>query len=82
MAKISDQYNESTRWQDLSLACDVFVPATSAEFRTGDWRTDVPVFDAEKCKQCLLCTPVCPDSSIPVKDGKRLDFDFDHHERR
>ena len=22
--------------------------------------------------------PFCPDSSIPVKDGKRADFDFDH----
>ena len=28
--------------------------------------------------QCLLCAPVCPDSSIPVKNGKRLDFDYDH----
>jgi pyruvate ferredoxin oxidoreductase delta subunit len=26
----------------------------------------------------MLCVPVCPDSSIPVKDGKRLDFDFMH----
>ena len=26
----------------------------------------------------LLCVPVCPDVSIPVKDGKRLDFDYDH----
>ncbi|ECZ9242415.1 ferredoxin, partial [Salmonella enterica subsp. enterica serovar Typhimurium] len=22
--------------------------------------------------------PCCPDSAIPVKDGKRLDFDMDH----
>ena len=33
---------------------------------------------ADKCRQCLLCAPVCPDSSIPVKNGKRLDFDYDH----
>ena len=33
---------------------------------------------AEKCKQCLLCAPFCPDSSIPVREGKRLDFDYDH----
>ena len=26
----------------------------------------------------MLCVPFCPDSSIPVKDGKRLDFDFKH----
>jgi pyruvate ferredoxin oxidoreductase delta subunit len=26
----------------------------------------------------MFCVPYCPDSSIPVKDGKRLDFDFMH----
>ncbi|MDN0034033.1 4Fe-4S binding protein, partial [Oscillibacter valericigenes] len=26
--------------------------------------------------QCLLCAPVCPDMSIPVKDGKRGDFNY------
>ena len=37
-----------------------------------------PVLVQDKCRQCLLCVPVCPDVSIPVKDGKRLDFDYDH----
>ncbi len=26
----------------------------------------------------MLCVPFCPDASIPVKDGKRLDFDYIH----
>ena len=42
------------------------------------WQDLSPVFIEDKCKQCLLCVPVCPDSSIPVEDGKRLDFDYDH----
>ena len=46
--------------------------------RTGEWRSDVPVWDASRCKQCLLCAPYCPDSSIPVQAGRRLDFDLDH----
>ena len=50
----------------------------SRTFCTGEWRTKTPVSDWEKCTQCLLCTPVCPDSCIPVKDGKREDFDLDH----
>ena len=36
------------------------------------------VFKADLCKQCLLCAPVCPDSSIPVAEGKRGEFDYDH----
>ena len=38
----------------------------------------MPVWESDKCKQCLLCAPFCPDSSIPVQDGKRLGFDLDH----
>lgn len=73
-----EHINETINWKNITPGGDIYEAATSKEFITGDWRTDVPVFIAEKCKQCLLCTPVCPDSSIPVIDGKRLDFDFDH----
>ena len=35
-----------------------------------------PVINWDKCKQCLLCVPVCPDMSIPVVDSKRGDFNY------
>ena len=76
--KVSEMYTETSNWKELTPGCDVYVAGTSKEFRTGDWRTDMPVFIAEKCKQCLLCVPACPDSSIPVTDGKRGEFDLDH----
>ena len=70
--------NGQTRHQDLTEGMMMFAGGTSRSFHTGEWRTNTPVFDADKCKQCLLCAPVCPDSSIPVKDSKRGDFDLDH----
>ena len=70
--------NEKITWQELTTGVEIYEPATSLLVETGDWRVDVPVFKEDKCKQCLLCVPFCPDSSIPVKDGKRLDFDFKH----
>ncbi len=70
--------NETVRWQDLTPGCIINGGGTAKEFNTGEWRIDTPVFLADKCTQCLLCTPVCPDSSIPVVDGKRQDFDYDH----
>ena len=74
----STEIHERSPWQDITEGNKIFEPATSRHFCTGEWRTSTPVFDEDKCKQCLLCFPVCPDSSVPVKDGKRQDFDYDH----
>ena len=70
--------DEHTPWQGLTEGLQMFAGGTSRFFATGEWRTNTPVFLKEKCRQCLLCTPVCPDSCIPVTDGKRGDFDYDH----
>ena len=70
--------NEKSPWQDMTPGGIVLGGGNSVDVRTGDWRTVSPKFHADKCRQCLLCFPVCPDSSIPVVDGKRLDFDYDH----
>ena len=70
--------NEKTPHQGLTEGLMLFAGGTSKQFNTGEWRTNTPVFDKELCKQCLLCAPVCPDGSIPVKDGKRTEFDYDH----
>ena len=67
--------NEKTPHEQLTEGLMMFAGGTS---NTGEWRTNTPVFHKEKCKQCLLCAPVCPDSSIPVKNGERLAFDMDH----
>ena len=78
MEKIQDRINEQSPWEHITEGNKIFEAATAREFCTGEWRTSTPVFDREKCKQCLLCAPVCPDSSIPVKNGERLAFDLDH----
>lgn len=69
---------EKSPWQDITEGNHIYDGGTSRDFNTGEWRTDTPVFKKELCTQCLLCAPVCPDSSIPVKDGERLDFDLDY----
>lgn len=78
MATDISKITEKSPWQELTEGNKVYGGATSVHFHTGEWRTNTPVFDADKCTQCLLCAPVCPDSSIPVKNGERGDFDLDH----
>ena len=70
--------NEKTPHQELTEGLMIFDGGSSRLFNTGEWRTNTPVLHMDLCRQCLLCAPVCPDSSVPVKDGKRLDFDYDH----
>ena len=72
------QQDINVKWQDLTPGCVVMGSGTAEEFNTGEWRVNVPVLDMDKCKQCLMCVPVCPDSSIPVKNQKREDFDLMH----
>ena len=70
--------HEDIAWQDLTTGCEIYEPGTSVLTKTGEWRSRTPIWDTTKCKQCLMCTPYCPDASIPVVDGKRTDFDYDH----
>ena len=70
--------NEQTPHQNVTEGLMMFAAGASKEFNTGEWRTNTPVVKAELCKQCMLCAPVCPDSAIPVVDGKRGEFDLDH----
>ncbi len=78
MTRRAQDINEQTPWQEMTPGGEIAEGGTARAVRTGEWRSDVPVWEPEKCKQCLLCAPFCPDSSIPVWDGRRLDFDFDH----
>lgn len=78
MALKASKINEKMVWQDLTEGLQIHEPATSKRFETGEWRTSTPIWDPEKCKQCLLCVPYCPDTCITVKDGKRGDFDYQH----
>ena len=70
--------SEHSPWQEMTPGGEIYEGGTARAVRTGEWRSDVPVWDASRCKECLLCAPYCPDSSIPVQAGRRLDFDLDH----
>jgi len=66
-------------WQEMTHGSHVFKAGNALEFQTGDWRSHTPVFLAEKCKQCMLCTLACPDSAIPVNaEGNVEGFDLDY----
>jgi pyruvate ferredoxin oxidoreductase delta subunit len=38
----------------------------AAEFKTGDWRSNVPVFVEENCIHCMFCWIYCPDTAVEI----------------
>lgn len=66
-------------WKEITPGGMIPYPGNAELFKTGDWRSMMPIWLEEKCKQCLLCYPICPDTSILINaEGKRVDFDYDH----
>ena len=72
------ELQEDVSWHDITPGGNIYAEGNSEDYNTGDWRVNRPIWNEEKCKQCLLCFPVCPDSSIIIEDGKLTEFDMYH----
>ena len=75
-----DELNPNTSLENLTIGGNIYTAGNAKEFKTGDWRSMMPVWHEEKCKQCLLCYPVCPDASVTVdkETGKMTGIDYEH----
>ena len=61
--------NEIT-WRDLNVGFVVDEPGSARVYRTGDWRSQRPVYSKEVCIGCGTCYIYCPDMAIKIlKDG-------------
>lgn len=76
--KAGHQCAQEPAWHELPKGGLMVEPGSAKQYKTGDWRTERPIWDAEKCSSCLLCWMYCPDSSILVEDGKVVGIDYDH----
>lgn len=45
-------------------------PGSSAQNKTGNWRTYRPVIDKNICISCSMCSKICPEACIGMKTGK------------
>ena len=50
----------------------------SKKYKTGEWRSQRPEVDKEKCTNCLSCWIYCPDNSIIVENEKMVGFKYSH----
>ena len=70
------EYEELRDWKEQSLAGIIFEAGNSKYYETGSWRTFRPIWDPDKCIQCMRCFYLCPDSAIIIEDGKVVGIDY------
>jgi pyruvate ferredoxin oxidoreductase delta subunit len=61
----------------ISVGASVNIPGSSAEYKTGGWRTLIPEVKVEKCTRCKQCVDFCPDGAISMgKEAAEFDFEY------
>lgn len=55
--------NEIT-WKDLEIGCIVTEPGSASQYKTGDWKSQRPVLNKDRCIQCGICYLFCPEPCI------------------
>jgi pyruvate ferredoxin oxidoreductase delta subunit len=65
-------------WNEVPLGGVILEAGNAKEYKTGDWRSQRPIVDKEKCINCLTCFIFCPDSAIKVENGIMIGYDYDY----
>jgi pyruvate ferredoxin oxidoreductase delta subunit len=56
--------------KDLEIGAIVTEPGSASQYRTGDWRSQRPTYDFNRCIKCGICQLYCPEGCIqPNPEG-------------
>lgn len=58
------QTEELLSWQELLPGCVVTEAGSAKQYRTGDWRSQYPLWNHEKCIKCGICSLFCPEGCV------------------
>jgi pyruvate ferredoxin oxidoreductase gamma subunit len=51
-------------WRELLPGCVVTEAGSAKQYRTGDWKSERPVLNHQKCIKCGICYLFCPEGCI------------------
>lgn len=69
---------EKPGWDELPIGASIAQAGNGVEYQTGDWRSERPVVNVEKCIHCLFCWVYCPDGAVVVENEKFKAIDYYH----
>jgi len=55
---------ELLTWRDLEIGFIVTKPGNASQYQTGDWRSQRPIFNTDRCIKCGICYLFCPEGCI------------------
>jgi len=60
---VAKRENELT-WKDIEIGAIVTEPGNASQYRTGDWRSQRPIYNFDRCIKCGLCQIFCPEGCV------------------
>ena len=63
-------------WKELNVGCVIDEPGNAATYRTGDWRSQRPVYNKDRCIRCGTCYVFCPDMAIKIIQDGYIEHNF------
>jgi pyruvate ferredoxin oxidoreductase gamma subunit len=63
-------------WRELLPGCIVTEAGSAKQYRTGDWKSEHPVWNHEKCIKCGICYLFCPEGCIREREDGYFDADL------
>jgi len=63
-------------WKELEIGCVITTPGNASEYKTGDWRSQRPIWDTERCIKCGMCYIYCPDMAIYEREDGYFEADL------
>ena len=56
--------DEELTWKEIEVGAIFTEPGTTAEYKTGDWRSQAPTYNLDRCIKCGICQLFCPEGCI------------------
>jgi len=63
-------------WREIKPGAVITESGSSRNLRTGDWRSERPIMDKEKCNKCGMCYIFCPEGTIKETEEGYFEVDL------